>query len=55
MAPEISPACWIPGLDDANPLLVDILSSKTVDHLKDAIKKKENTFNHIDTDQLEIW
>ena len=44
------------SLDDVKPFLVDIPLSKTVDHLKDAIKKKkENAFNHIDADQLEIW
>lgn len=47
---------WIVDLDDANAFPVDILRSKTVDHLKKAIKKeKENALNHIDADQLEIW
>jgi hypothetical protein len=56
MPAEISLACWILGLDNANLFLIDILRSKTVDHLKKAIKKeKENAFNHIDADQLEIW
>ena len=55
MAAESSLACWIVGLD-ANFFLVDILLSKTVDHLKKAIKKeKENALNRIDSDQLEIW
>ena len=49
-------ACCVLSLDDVKPFLVDIPLSKTVDHLKDAIKKKkENAFNHIDADQLEIW
>jgi len=56
MAVEISLNCWIVGLDKANRFSVDVPLSKTVDHLKDAIKKKkENAFNHIDADQLEIW
>jgi len=38
------------------PFLVDIPLSKTVDHLKKAVKKeKEPTLNHIAADQLEIW
>jgi len=53
---EISLACWILGLDDANHFLVDILLSKTVDHLKKAIKKEKSPIlNHIAADQLEIW
>ena len=56
MAVEISLNCWILGLDKANRFSVDVPLSKTVDHLKDAIKKKnENAFNHIDAQQLEIW
>jgi hypothetical protein len=48
--------CCVLGLGDVKPFLVDIPLSKTVDHLKKAIKKeKENAFNHIDADQLEIW
>jgi len=48
--------CWIVGLDDANAFPVDILLSKTVGHLKKAIKKeKEPILNHIAADQLEIW
>jgi hypothetical protein len=53
---EISLNCWILGLDNTNVFPVDILPSKTVGHLKDAIKKqKENTLNHIDAHQLDIW
>jgi hypothetical protein len=53
---DISLACWIVSLDDANAFPVDILHSQTVGHLKDAIKKKkENALNHIDVDQLKIW
>ena len=49
-------ACCVLGLDDVKPFLVDIPLSKTVDHLKKAVKKeKENAFHHIDADQLEIW
>ena len=56
MPAESSLACWIVGLDDANAFPVDILLSKTVGHLKKAIKKeKEPIFNHIAADQLEIW
>ena len=56
MPAEISLACWIVGLDDANAFPVDILRSQTVGHLKEAIKrKKENALNHIDADQLEVW
>ena len=48
--------CCVLGLDDVKPFLVDIPLSKTVDHLKKAIKKeKEPTLNHIAADQLEIW
>jgi len=48
--------CSILGSDDTNAFPVDILLSKTVGHLKDAIKKKkENALNHIDADQLKIW
>ena len=56
MAVEISLNCWILGLDKANRFSVDVPLSKTVDHLKDAIKKKnENTLDHIDAHRLEIW
>ena len=56
MATELSLNCWIEGLDNANAFLVDILSSKTIGHLKGAIKqKKDPVLNHIDADQLEIW
>ena len=49
-------ACCVLGLDDVKPFLVDIPLSKTVDHLKKAVKKeKEPTLNHIAADQLEIW
>jgi hypothetical protein len=53
---EVSLACWILGLDNAEVFMVDITLSKTVDHLKKAIKKeKENRLNHLDADQLDIW
>ena len=56
MATELSLNCWIDGLDNANAFPVDILSSKTIGHLKDAIKQKNgNALNHIDAAQLEIW
>ena len=53
MAAELSLNCQILGLGNSFP--VDILPSKTVGHLKDAIKKKkENALGGIDADQLEI-
>ena len=53
---ELSLTCWIPGLENANAFTIDIPRSKTVDHLKKAIKKeKENALNRVDADQLEIW
>jgi hypothetical protein len=58
MAAEISLNCWILGLDDARAFPVDILLSKTVGHLKDAIRKKKEkvaALDHIDADQLDIW
>ena len=56
MAGKISLNCWIVGLDKANRFSVDVPLSKTVDHLKKAIKKeKEPTLNHIAADQLKIW
>jgi hypothetical protein len=56
MNAEISLACWILGLDDADAFLVDIPPSKTVSHLKDAIKTKiEPILNHIAAHQLAIW
>ena len=55
MAPELSLACWILGLGNQNTFMVDILPSKSVDHLKKAIKKeKENALGRIDANQLEI-
>ena len=56
MASKISLNCLILGLDDAKAFPVDILLSKTVSHLKIAIKKeKENQLSHIDADCLVIW
>jgi len=55
-ATQISLGCWIVGLNNANPFLVRILLSETIDDLKDAIKKKkEHTLNHIAANQLDIW
>ncbi|KAF9342633.1 hypothetical protein BGX26_007146 [Mortierella sp. AD094] len=46
--------CLVDG--DSTPFSVDIDASKTVDHLKDAIKlKKPNDFNDIDADKLTLW
>jgi len=39
-----------------NPFGIDIRQSMTVDHLKEAIKKKkERTFDGIESDALELW
>lgn len=55
-AAEITLNCWICGLDDANAFSVDILPSKTVDHLKKAIKEvKRPELDHLATDKLDIW
>jgi hypothetical protein len=52
MVIEISLNCSILGSTRSFP--VDILSSKTVGHLRDAIKKEnELKLNHIDADALE--
>ncbi|KAF8331793.1 hypothetical protein F5887DRAFT_55172 [Amanita rubescens] len=47
--------CWI--LNESNsPFAIDIGQSMTVYHLKKAIKKKkERTFDGIDSDTLELW
>ncbi|KAF9329395.1 hypothetical protein BG006_007501 [Podila minutissima] len=46
--------CVVDG--DSMPFSVDIDASKTVDHLKDAIKlKKINDFNDVDADVLTLW
>ncbi|KAG0256493.1 hypothetical protein BGZ95_005479 [Linnemannia exigua] len=46
--------CLVDG--DSTPFSVDIDASKTVDHLKDAIKlKKPNDFNDVDADVLTLW
>jgi hypothetical protein len=56
MGNEILLNCSILGHNVRNVFLVDILHSRTVGHLKGAIKKeKEPTLNHIAADQLEIW
>jgi len=61
MAPKSKPRsltfnCWIHGLDSGNPFPVHILPSKTVGHLKIAIKKEEQpTLEHISVYKLGIW
>ena len=56
MATEISLNCCILGLDNLKTFPIDIVSSKTVGHLKNAIKKRNPwTLQHIEVDQLEIW
>lgn len=53
---EISLFCWILGLDDGNIFPVDILTTRTVGHLKRAIKEEnKNALNYIDAQLLEIW
>jgi len=47
---------WILEPSDENPFVVEILPSKTVDHLKEEIKKKqENALDCIDASWLNIW
>jgi len=56
MADELRLNCWILGFDDADAFPVGVLRSRTVAHLKDAIKKMtENALDRIDADQLNIW
>ena len=51
---EILLNCWTLG--GTACFTVEIVPSKTVGHLKDAIKKeKEHALKYIDADQLEIW
>ncbi|KAI8594762.1 hypothetical protein EDD21DRAFT_392969 [Dissophora ornata] len=46
--------CVVDG--ETTPFSVDIDSSKTVDHLKEAIKaKKTNDFSDVDADKLTLW
>ena len=53
MANEISLSCLILGSKD--PISIDIPPSKTVAHLKDAIKiKEEPDLNHVAARSLEI-
>ena len=53
---EISLGCRIIGLNNVNAFSIDIMSSKTVHHLKSAIKEYNgNKLENIDADQLEIW
>jgi len=54
MVAKLSLGCWILG--DRNPFMVAILPSKTVDYLKDTIKKKKQpALDHIAADELNIW
>ena len=51
---EIVLNCWILG--DTASFPVNIVPSKNVGHLKDAIKEEEEpVLNHIAAGQLEIW
>ena len=48
--------CWILSHDPRRIFSVEVPSSKTVSHLKDAIKdKKKHTFTGIDADLLDLW
>ena len=56
MPSEICLGCSILGPDVTSIFLVDILPSKCVDHLKDAIKKKnEPKLDHIAAHELDIY
>jgi hypothetical protein len=48
--------CWILGNEPRRIFPVEVPSSKTVGHLKEAIKdKKKHTFSGIDADLLDLW
>jgi hypothetical protein len=48
--------CWILAHDPRRVFSVDVPSSKTVSHLKDAIKnKKKPVFDGITADSLDLW
>ncbi|KAF9897529.1 hypothetical protein BX616_005448, partial [Lobosporangium transversale] len=53
MTTEVTLFCVIDG--DSSVFPVDIPSSKTIDHLKDAIKKKKLEFHDIDASKLTLW
>jgi len=56
MATKITPCCSVIGLNDENVFSVDIHRSKTVHHLKKAVKKEmEPKLNHLAANELEIW
>ena len=48
--------CLVLGHDASHIFPIEIVESKTVGALKDAIKgKKEHTFQHVDADNLILW
>ena len=48
--------CWVEGDDHKHAFSLNILGTKTVDELKDAIKKKkEPVFDHLPADTLTLW
>jgi hypothetical protein len=48
--------CWVEGDDHKHTFPIEIMGSKTVSELKDAIKKKkEHTFQEVDADTLMLW
>jgi hypothetical protein len=47
--------CWVLEVS-SSPLSIDIVDSRTVDHLKKAIvKENSHTFANVDAHQLELW
>jgi hypothetical protein len=56
MSDQITLFCWVIDSSSTVPFSVDISASKTVDGLKNAIKKKKsNKFGDIDADALTLW
>jgi len=56
MPTEISLNCWIVGFDAVNPVLAELAPSKTVNNLKQEIKKTmAPDLIHTSAPKLEIW
>jgi Crinkler effector protein N-terminal domain len=48
--------CWVNGDEYSQAFPVEIEGTKTVGDLKKVIKKeKENAFQHVDADNLQLW
>ena len=48
--------CLVLGEDSSHVFSVEILESKNISSLKEAIKdKKNNAFQHADADSLKLW